>query len=81
MTTMTLSPTQSATASTGSEQERTDQPFTSMNYFTASYLPTLIAVAFRVLWTIVYNNARLMEPFYRLASPSGAMGKHFLNTL
>jgi hypothetical protein len=29
----------------------------------------------------VYTNARLMEPFYRLASPTGVAGKDFLDTL
>lgn len=96
MTTMTLSSATSGAAFPGStsagssltgstsnstSHEKPDITFGPMSYFTASYLPTLIAVAFRILWTIVYNNARLMEPFYRLVPPSGAQGKHALGTL
>ena len=92
MTTMTLGPSQTAsrttttaapqnTASTTSDQQTTTIAFTNMSYFAAWYLPTIIAVAFRVLWTIVYNNARMMEPFYRLASPAGVTGKHALDNL
>jgi Protein of unknown function (DUF3433) len=92
MTTITLSPSQLAsqtatattpqnTASTTSDQQKTTIAFTNISYFAAWYLPTIIAVAFRVLWTIVYNNARMMEPFYRLASPPGVTGSHALDTL
>jgi hypothetical protein len=89
MTTMTLGPSQSQTStatapqntsSTTSDQQTTIA-FTNMSYFAAWYLPTIIAVAFRVLWTIVYNNARMMEPFYRLASPAGVTGGHALDNL
>lgn len=93
MTTVTIDstkPVPTAAKATGTPAEFTNTckpatstppQFTSMDYFTASYLPTLIAVAFRILWTSVYNNARLMEPFYRLASSSGASGKHCLELL
>jgi hypothetical protein len=69
------------TASNQPNPQKDALPFTNTSYFAAWYLPSMIAVAFRILWTIVYNNARLMEPFYRLASPAGVTGKHFLDTL
>lgn len=89
MTTLTLGPASQTstagapqnTALTAADQQNATLPFTNMSYFAASYLPTIVAVAFRFLWTMVYNNARVMEPFYRLASPSGVIGKHFLDTL
>ena len=92
MTTMTLGPSQTAsqtttagaaqnTSPTTSDQQTTTIAFTNTSYFAAWYLPTMVAVAFRVLWTIVYNNARMMEPFYRLASPAGVTGNYVLDNL
>jgi hypothetical protein len=88
MTTMTLGPSQTATAGapqntspTTSDQQTTTIAFTNMSYFAAWYLPTMVAVAFRIIWTIVYNNARMMEPFYRLASPAAVTGNHALDNL
>jgi Protein of unknown function (DUF3433) len=92
LTTLTLGPSQLAsitataaapqnTAATTSDQQNTTIAFTNVSYFAAWYLPTMVAVAFRVLWTVVYNNARLMEPFYRLASPAGVTGRDALDNL
>jgi hypothetical protein len=92
LTTLTLGPSQLAsltataaapqyTAATTSDQQKTTIAFTNVSYFAAWYLPTMVAVAFRVLWTVVYNNARLMEPFYRLASPAGVTGRDALDNL
>ena len=92
MTTLTLGPSQLAsytatavtpqsTVAATSDQQTKTIVFTDISYFAAWYLPTIIAVAFRVLWTAVYNNARLMEPFYRLASPAGVAGRDVLDNL
>jgi hypothetical protein len=90
MTTITLGPDGQTPTAAGAPKntalptangQKEPLPFTNMSYFAAWYLPTMIAVAFRILWTIVYNNARLMEPFYRLASPAGVAGKDFMDTL
>ena len=86
-TTMTLGPTTSiaaatqAAATTAPVDGKSTQPFTPLSYFTAWYLPTIVAVVLRTIWTVVYNNARMMEPFYRLASPAGVSGRHALNSL
>ncbi len=92
MTTITLAPSQLAsltataaapqnTAATTSDQQKTTISCTNISYFAAWYLPTIAAVAFRVLWMVVYNNARLMEPLYRLASPAGVPGRDALDNL
>jgi len=91
-TTLTLGPSQLAsftataatpqnTGDTTSDLQKTTIVFTNISYFAAWYLPTMVAVAFRVLWTVVYNNARLMEPFYRLSSPAGVSGRDALDNL
>ena len=67
--------------STTYKRRATKSTFSKLDYFIGSYLPTLAAVAFRILWTLAYNDARLMEPFYRLASDSGEKGKYALSTL
>jgi hypothetical protein len=59
----------------------TSQNISNLEYFIGYYVPTLAAVVFRILWAVVYNDARLMEPFYRLASSSGAQGRDSLGTL
>ena len=41
-------------------------------YFIATYLPTITAVFYRMIWTSVYAAIKLMEPFRQLARPSGA---------
>ncbi len=52
-----------------------------MSYFATWYLQITVAIAFRVIWTIVYNNSQLMGHFCRLASPGGVTEKDALDSL
>ncbi|KAI9710402.1 MAG: hypothetical protein M1812_007438 [Candelaria pacifica] len=49
-------------------------------YFTGAYLPVMLAVLYRLLWTSVYATVKIMEPFYQLTQPDGALGKDSLTT-
>ncbi|RFU27169.1 hypothetical protein B7463_g9164, partial [Scytalidium lignicola] len=66
----TTSQPSSTSGSTPPKLQHKVFPWTKISYFIGSYLPTLVAVLFRILWSIVYSNARLMEPFYRLKTES-----------
>ncbi|KAG8530262.1 uncharacterized protein KY384_004763 [Bacidia gigantensis] len=48
------------------------------NYFSAVYLPVLLAVGFRVLIGYLYTVTKMMEPFSFLSKPGGALAKDFL---
>jgi hypothetical protein len=50
-------------------------PFTDADYFIGSYLPTLIAVIYRISWTIIYAAIKLLAPFFELAEPGGALAE------
>ena len=47
-------------------------PFTKIDYFNALYLGPIIGVILKMTWDAIYGDIKLMEPFYRLASPDGA---------
>lgn len=43
--------------------------------FLGTYFAVLVAVIYRILWTIVYNNFTLIEPFRQLSEPRGALAE------
>ena len=43
------------------------------------YLPTILAVAFGMLWTWIDLDARRLEPFFQLSKPQGATAKDSLD--
>lgn len=47
-------------------------------YFQGAYLPTLLSVMFTIPWVILSRVTASMEPFYCLASPSGAAAERAL---
>jgi hypothetical protein len=49
--------------------------FTKLDYFLSLYLPTLLAVLLQTVWAVVFAVTKMMEPFYQLASPDGALAK------
>jgi Protein of unknown function (DUF3433) len=49
--------------------------FTKLDYFLSLYLPTLLAVLLQTVWAVVFAATKMMEPFYQLASPDGALAK------
>ena len=61
---------------------RMDRPvayLTDQKYFVGAYLPTFLAIVYRVLIGMVYSATKMMEPFYCLSEPAGALAKDFLN--
>lgn len=52
---------------------------TPLQHFRAIYIPALIAVTFKLLWSAVFASTRMMEPFYLLARKGGASPKMTLN--
>ncbi|KAI9858264.1 MAG: hypothetical protein M1813_007538 [Trichoglossum hirsutum] len=52
--------------------------FPLYRYFIGAYLPTIIAVIYRMFWTAIYATIKLVEPFRQLAEPTGALGKDAL---
>jgi hypothetical protein len=46
--------------------------------FLGSYLPVLLAILFKVFWTSIYANVKLMEPFIQLTKPDGALARDAL---
>ncbi|KAH0536541.1 hypothetical protein FGG08_006591 [Glutinoglossum americanum] len=45
--------------------------FTKLDWFLGSYLPVIIAVLYRMLWSYVYANVKLMQPFFQMNAPNG----------
>ncbi|KAK4550079.1 hypothetical protein LTR36_003046 [Oleoguttula mirabilis] len=43
--------------------------------FLGTYLAVLFAVIYRILWTLIYNNLNLVEPFRQLAESDGALAE------
>ncbi|KAE9364165.1 hypothetical protein N431DRAFT_563555 [Stipitochalara longipes BDJ] len=43
--------------------------------FIGGYLPVLLAILFKVFWTSIYANVKLIEPFIQLSRPTGASAK------
>jgi hypothetical protein len=50
--------------------------FTKFDYFLSLYLPKILAVFLQVIWTIVFAMMKMMEPFYQLAKPEGALAQN-----
>lgn len=46
--------------------------FGKADYFNALYLGPLVGVLLKMVWDVIYGDIKLMEPFYRLAHPTGA---------
>jgi hypothetical protein len=63
------------TAPTPVEYSLNQGPFTPADYFIASYLPTLIAVIYKISWAILYAAIKLLAPFFELAEPGGALAE------
>ncbi|KAI9802327.1 MAG: hypothetical protein M1833_001833 [Piccolia ochrophora] len=71
---------QQASQSTG--PNRLDRPvyaLTRGKYFVGTYLPTLMAIALRIVIGFVYATTKMLEPFYSLTSSAGAEPKDFFN--
>lgn len=50
--------------------------FTKFDYFLSLYLPTILAVFLQVIGTIIFATLKMMEPFYQLAEPDGALAQN-----
>ena len=48
------------------------------NYFLGVYFPVLLAVIFRMLIGYLYENMKMMEPFFMLSQPGGVPAKDFI---
>ncbi|KAK3675704.1 hypothetical protein LTR78_004345 [Recurvomyces mirabilis] len=46
--------------------------------FLGTYLAVIIAVGYRMIWTVIYNNFSLIEPFRQLNEPNGALAERAL---
>ncbi|KAK5054008.1 hypothetical protein LTR84_001970 [Exophiala bonariae] len=51
---------------------------TNTQYFEAMYLPVLVAVLLKLIWSMVFAATKLMEPFYLLSREGGASAKDAL---
>jgi len=51
---------------------------TGLQYFRAMYLPTVVAVLLKLVWSIVFASTKMMEPFYLLSRKRGASAKDSL---
>ena len=52
---------------------------TQAKYFVGAYLPTLLAVVFRISVGSLYAATKMLEPFLSLARPQGATAKNFFH--
>ena len=52
---------------------------TRARYFLGAYLPTLLAVCFRLSVGWLYATTKMLEPFYALMNPDGALPKDFFH--
>lgn len=50
-----------------------------IEYFSIKFLPTLLAVAFGVLWEITDSEVKRLEPYFQLSRENGATGAETLN--
>jgi hypothetical protein len=48
--------------------------------FVGGYLPVFLAILFKVFWTSIYANVKLIEPFIQLSRPGGASAKDAFST-
>lgn len=51
---------------------------TGLEYFRAMYLPVVVAVLLKLVWSIVFASTKMMEPFYLLSQEGGALAKDSL---
>ncbi|OQV11068.1 hypothetical protein CLAIMM_14968 [Cladophialophora immunda] len=51
---------------------------TGLQYFRAIYLPTVVAVLSKLVWSVVFASTKMMEPFYLLSGEAGASAKDSL---
>ena len=61
---------------------RVDRPVHALaptTYFVASFLPALLAIILRISVGLAYAATKMMEPFYSLANPAGALAIDFFN--
>lgn len=57
---------------TGNQDQQQHTPLGGAGTFASSYLPTISAVLYRMIWDVVANSFTLLEPFRLLARPEGA---------
>jgi hypothetical protein len=62
-------------ANSGPKEETISLSWPLWKVFIGGYLPVLLAILFKVLWTSIYANVKLIEPFVQLADPAGALAK------
>ena len=62
-------------ANSGPKVETISLSWPLWKVFVGGYLPVLLAILFKVLWTSIYANVKLIEPFIQLANPAGALAK------
>ncbi|KAN0110928.1 hypothetical protein V8E51_007315 [Hyaloscypha variabilis] len=62
-------------ANSGPKEETISLTWPLWKVFIGGYLPVLLAILFKVLWTSIYANVKLIEPFVQLADPAGALAK------
>lgn len=70
---------QTFTSSDPNRPDRAVRNLTVGRYFIGTYLPTILAILLRIVVGMVYSSTKMMEPFYCLAEPDGALAKDFLN--
>ncbi|KAK4565485.1 hypothetical protein LTR86_004102 [Recurvomyces mirabilis] len=46
--------------------------------FLGTYLAVILAVGYRMIWTVIYNNLSLIEPFRQLSEAHGALAEQAL---
>lgn len=46
--------------------------YTTERYYIATYLPSIIIILIKAVWSSIFSSIKLVEPFYRLSSPAGA---------
>ena len=69
--TRTIPPPGSEDTNSGVTQVRLLPGFTPAQYFTVTYLPTLIVACLVVPFSIISTNVKLMQPFHTLATRQG----------
>lgn len=62
----------------GSEYLQMSDHFDDYDYFYASYLGVFLAVLLKEIWSVVFCNTKMMEPFYQLHRSEGATAEDSL---
>ncbi len=75
--TITYAPSQALEPSTGRHPPLKN--LTPAKYFIGAYLPTLLAVIFRISVGSLYAATKMLEPFFSLARAEGATAKNFFH--